>query len=566
MRFRTLRDNQQGFLLPAVLTFMIAMAILSGAVLEVVLNNFNVVGNNQDSQQAFNIAEAGVNYYLWHLSHSSTDFKDGKTTPATPDPTLGYGPYVHDYIDSNSVKQGTFTLWIKPQTGSTIATVRAIGQAKGSGRIRTIQAQIGAPSFASYAVASDSALWFGSTESASGPVHSNAGVRMDGASDSEISSANVTYTPSRANGGCSTSNCSHPGVWCDTSVTTPVACLGRDTSNWFPNSSSNPPAAAVDFNQVSSSLCTMKKVALNNFAATACSTTPSTRTSSYIPQLSSTFDATKGYVIELYNNVSNTPVYDLYKVSGENDTKTTATSALGIAAGTLVASGVSVPSSGVIFTEDNVWVMNKPGLKFDGRVTVASGRLATNNSTNIILAGPLVYASKNGSDAIGLVAENSVYVAPYAPSGSSGFGSGTFQFEVDAAVLAENGEVQFGEDGDDAQYPYDYRQSQATCTPGWVNSSQTMLFYGSIATRQRWTWTWDLVLPHAAMPSRPRQEKPWDTTFRVSIITRPSMTTIYSTLHHPVTRLPVATTYCRGAKYLRNLRSINAKNICQLIF
>ena len=67
------------------------------------------------------------------LSHNGADFKDGKTTPATPDANLGYGPYVHDYINDNGVKTGTYTLWIKPDgNGSTIATVRSIGQVTGT--------------------------------------------------------------------------------------------------------------------------------------------------------------------------------------------------------------------------------------------------------------------------------------------------------------------------------------------------------------------------------------------------------------------------------------------------
>ncbi len=140
------------------------------------LNNLNVTGNIVKSQQAFNVAEAGINYYLWHLNHNSTDYKDGGTTPSTPDPNLGYGPYTHTYIDGSAVNEGTYTLWINPAGGgSSVVTVRSIGTAAGTNIKRTVQAQVGSPSFASYAVASDSALWFGNTESASGPVHSNQG-------------------------------------------------------------------------------------------------------------------------------------------------------------------------------------------------------------------------------------------------------------------------------------------------------------------------------------------------------------------------------------------------------
>jgi hypothetical protein len=57
-------------------------------------------------------------------------------------------------------------------------------------------------------------------------------------------------------------------------------------------------------------------------------------------------------------------------------------------------------------------------------------------------------------------------------------------------LLAENGEVQYGEDGDNASYPAGYRNSPSTCARGWTGSNQTLTFYGSVATRQTWTWSW----------------------------------------------------------------------------
>lgn len=464
-------------MIPGLLAIIIAFSVMGTAIVEVTLTNFSVVGNIVKSQQAFNIAESGLNYYMWHLNHNATDYRDGQTTPANPNATLGYGPYTHNYIDSNGVNEGTYTLWINPAgAGSTVVTVRSIGQAAGTNITRTVQAQIGSPSFASYAVASDSALWFGNTESADGPVASNQGVRMDGPSDSTVSSANTTYVPSSQIGG--NGSTSHPGVWCSSTITSPVNCNTRSKSAWVY------PVPQIDFNQVSSSLCTMKKVALANYSNTAadasksnaCSIVTDPRTNAYIPQLSSSFSTTKGYLIKLNNN--NT--YDLLKVNSENDTLATYTSALNT---TAVATGIGVPSSGVIFVEDNVWVLTPTN--FHGRVTIASGRLATSNSTNIVIAGPLLYSTKNGSDAIGLVAENSIFVAPYAPPSS-----GSFNYEIDGALLAENGEVQYGENGDSASNPAGYRSSPNNCARGWTNSNQTMTFYGSVATRQTWTWSW----------------------------------------------------------------------------
>jgi hypothetical protein len=460
-RFRILQ-NQDGFMLPGLISFIIAISILGAAVITVILNNFYVVGNNVTSQKAFNISEAGLNYYLWHLSHNATDFKDGQATSGT-DATLGNGPFVHDYIDDSGKKQGTFTLWIKPQgNGSTIASVRSIGKVTGSTITRTTEAKIGAASFASYGLLSDTALYF--TGSASGPVFSNQGIRMDGPSTDTVGAANATYVPPANLGGNGLT--SYPGVWCNSNVTAPVDCNTRDKTNWLF------PQTAVDFNQVSGSLCTMKKVAFADNIATAslatqtnaCTQVPTTRTSSYLPRRASVFNIARGYLIQL--NANNT--YTLFQVNGENDSLTPYTSALTLSQ---VAANIAIPSSGVIFAEDNVWV--RTATTFAGRVSIGAGRLSNGDSANITIADDILYSTKNGSDAIGLVSENDVLVAPYAPPAS-----GNFTFEVNAAVLAQSGSV---------RYPEDYR-SNGRCTRGWVGSNQKQIFYGSVSSRQVTAW------------------------------------------------------------------------------
>lgn len=462
-----IKHQQEGFGLPMVLAFLVLVSILSVTVLSVVLNMFSISNYNARRQQAFNIAEAGINYYLWHLSHNPTDFKDGKSTPATPDANLGYGPYVHNYVDDNAKVTGTYTLWIKPQgNGSTIATVRSIGKVNGTTTIRTIDAQLGVPSFASYVVNSDSALWFGNTETADGPVHSNQGVRMDGLSTTDVTSANATYVPPSSLGG---DGASHPGVWCKSTVTTPVNCNTRNKSDW------RYPVSAIDYNQITTSLCKMKKTAFAANSATsslanlanACSQVPTTRTSAYIPQRASSYSASRGYLIDL--NADGT--YDLYNVNGENDRNTPYTSALTLQS---VANNIAVDASGVIFVEDNVWVRTDP--TYHGRVSVGAGRLATTSNAKITIADDILYSAKDGSDAIGLIAEDDVLLAPYAPPAT-----GSFNFEVDAAVIAQSGSV---------QYPGTYIVDSNRCTRGWVNSNQQFTYYGSVSTRQTWTWTW----------------------------------------------------------------------------
>ncbi len=181
LRLKIIKQSSDGFIIPALLVVILIFSTLVIGLSDVISNTLGDATRTQARQMSLNVAEAGVNYYLWHMSHNNGDLKDGKTTPASADPVLGYGPYEHTYTDANGVDRGNFTLYIKPgENGSNVVTVRSIGQ---SGNIfntsRTVEAKIGAPSFSTYAVVGNSQLWFGYSEVADGPVHSYVGVNMD---------------------------------------------------------------------------------------------------------------------------------------------------------------------------------------------------------------------------------------------------------------------------------------------------------------------------------------------------------------------------------------------------
>ena len=59
----------------------------------------------QTKEQALQIAEAGIDYYRWHLAQSPTDYTDGTTTP---------GPYYHDFYDKDNNRIGAYSLTITP--------------------------------------------------------------------------------------------------------------------------------------------------------------------------------------------------------------------------------------------------------------------------------------------------------------------------------------------------------------------------------------------------------------------------------------------------------------------
>ena len=448
--------SQRGSILPTLIVFMAIVGVVSVAAGGAIVVTMQAAANATTSTNAFQIAEAGVNYYLWHLNHNNADYTDGVPVASAPqDATLGYGPFTHDYIDMNGNKLGTFTLYIKQvSVGSTIVKVRSIGRTTSSSMTtRTVEAQIGAPSFSTYAIAGNSALWFGNTETATGPVMSNVGIKMDGTSTDTVSSARSTYTvPSWSGTGSGTTK---PGVWCDASVTTPVNCNTRNKSNWIY------PVPAVDFNALTADMCSLKKLATG---LTVCNTVPGTRTAGYIPPVnSSSFSTNVGYLVSLNDNGT----YTLERVTAENDTKTSYSLAL---TRTTVQANITIPANGVIFVEDNVWLRTSGSVGFPGRVTIVSARLAVTGDTTMTIADDVLYKDKYNSTAvIGGIAENNVEIAPYVGAPA----------EVDGSYIAKSGGV-----GIRQKY-----KGTSTYVPGYALSTQAFTFFGSLASNAQWTWS-----------------------------------------------------------------------------
>jgi hypothetical protein len=144
-------------------------------------------------QQALQIAESGIDYYRWHLSHSANDFQDGTGTT---------GPYVHTFYDKDNVAIGSFTLTITPPpVGSTLVTIKSEGRVDAMPSIKkTIQSKLAIPSFAKFAMVTNSDIRFGEGTEIFGPIHSNGGIRFDGIAHNLVTSAVSSYNDPDHNG------------------------------------------------------------------------------------------------------------------------------------------------------------------------------------------------------------------------------------------------------------------------------------------------------------------------------------------------------------------------------
>ena len=81
--------SKGSLLIPIIIFSSVALVIIGG-----VLNwaNITMRANREHLARgkAIQIAEAGIDYYRWHLAHNKTDYQDG---------TGGPGPYIHQVFD-----------------------------------------------------------------------------------------------------------------------------------------------------------------------------------------------------------------------------------------------------------------------------------------------------------------------------------------------------------------------------------------------------------------------------------------------------------------------------------
>src|SRR3989344_2996816 len=195
-KIAALRTKQFGGLTIFVLiSTVIALYVVGGFVGLVLLQNRASVVKSA-GERAFQVAEAGVDYYRWHLAHDDDDYWDGNP-PMTP------GPFVHDFFDKDNVKVGEFALTITPPAiGSTIVTVESVGTVESHpGIVRTVRARYAIPSLAQYAIAVDADVRLGSGTEVFGPIHGNGGIHFDGLAHNIVTSGVPDYVDPDHGGG-----------------------------------------------------------------------------------------------------------------------------------------------------------------------------------------------------------------------------------------------------------------------------------------------------------------------------------------------------------------------------
>jgi len=395
LQLTTNESSQRGSMLVFIIVGIFFVSLIILGILTTATGELRVLRSTVQKELALQIAEAGANYYQWHLSHFPTDYQDG---------TGAAGPYVHDYTDSDTGQVvGRFELSItQPSVGSTIVTITSTGYSlENTNNKRTITARYGIPSLAKYAFLTNDLVWIGAASSVSGQLHSNNGIRFDGTGNAPITSAKPTYT-CPASQGCS-GNPTKNGVWGSAPASTQAF--------W------DFPVPTVDFSTMTSDLATMKSDAQGSGV--------------YLPPSSA-----QGYslVFEINGGV---PQVDIYKVTslrahatGYDGANVAHTEDLDYIGRTLLLSNQNYPSNGIFYIEDKVWVEGTVG----GRALVVASKLPYNAATapSILIPNNILYTVKDGTVSLGLIGQKDVLMTYFVPN----------TLEVDAALIAQNGSIQ----------------------------------------------------------------------------------------------------------------------------
>lgn len=410
-----LGKRSNGDILVSVIVFAaIAITITSGLVTwgTTLLNSVRVSASRE---QALQIAEAGINYYQWHLAQFPSDYTDGNGAGGGG-PTNG--PYIHTFQDKNGDILGTYELTITPPPiGSTkvIITSKATVTATTSRGLlnnisRTITATLAIPSLAQYAIVANDNLRFGSGTSVYGPIKSNYGIHFDGTAYNTVSSAQASYTDPD-------SGTTQFGVFTQVSPADPQPPASVPTRSDVFTAGRAFPVPAVDFSGLLSNLQQLQTVAQSdgvNYTQSQYNGNPA-----------------QGYHVVLNTN----DTYSLYVVrslvsapSGcSNSSNQTQWGTWSIQTESLIGT-YSFPAHGTLFFQDHVWVNGQIN---GARLTIAAGKFPyqAGQEPNITVNSDLLYTNYDGTDTIGLASQGNVNVGLVSSN----------TLRIDAALIAENG-------------------------------------------------------------------------------------------------------------------------------
>ncbi len=406
---RGLHRQEQGYVLILMMLILVAAGMMAATLLGAVVVNQNHVARDRAYTESLAVAEAGLNQYLWMVASGESSEINDFAIPGNPGPDPRKQTFTLEDAYDGSVK-GDYTIEVTPPSADdSRILVKVTGASESPADVpRTVSAHIGRPAFSEYVLLVDESVYIGGPLSRvwHGKTHSNTGIRIETSNINDtVTNARSTYTYGSQ---------TKPGIWSeDVPTNDPSRAL------W------NFPVPPIDFGTVTSDF-----VRLSGYATGVHN----------LPYVTPT---APGRAHGWYILIDSNQTYRVAQVTYEYENKSwnDGNNNRGgyLTYGTLSAPR-AYPNQGVIYANDNVWV---EGTDVTGRLTIAcSGQLnppGQRDATSINIVGDLTYAEKDGTCAIGLIAQNNVKIPMYAPMGKSGIPLSNVSMEIDCALIAQQG-------------------------------------------------------------------------------------------------------------------------------
>lgn len=503
------QQKQRGgiFIFLIIIIFVFVMIMIP--IVANVIGKMNLLRLTIAREQAFQIAEAGRNYYEWHFQKYPNDYADGTGITTVAGQT--YGPFTHNYVDYDTQKIiGSFDLYITvPLAGLEIKTIKSIGKITAYPTMtRTVEAKYQKDNVAQYAVFTNNAGYI--FTDINGKFYSTNGIRdiMPTATDQIISekyNSNLTYS-------CPIENLSpcvatKSGIWSDICPAGQTCCNqasqcvvnGGGKPCDTANNGSDCPNSSVDARSwwtkkdPSTNISSWTSIISDSLFGTMKAYAQSNNVKGYISQ-------TSGIILGASSNVGASLVfngsgsYDVYRVSAlgtshpstywdgtllspTNHTDITDYGTrvqINCTGSGCIGNSYLIPTNGVIYVENgfnNLWVEGT----VNGRVTVVTATLPYNSgyyAPSIFIPNNIVYDSScNGNCAIGLISQNYILISYGAPA----------DIIVDGALITQNKSI------GRLNYPDDVDKGTLTTFGAFMSNGKSYFGYSS-PTRGYNTW------------------------------------------------------------------------------
>jgi len=423
-------ENLRGSILAYGLIIMFSISIIMTSIISFVASQTKYALQSHAKEQAFQIAESGIQFYRWYLAHQV----EGRSAQQVEDfwtSGTAYGvdePYEVEYADPGGDVIGKYRLEVIPPTsGTTVVTVKSTAWTyRYPAQQRIINVRFRKPVWSEYIVLANDTLRFGAGTEVFGKIHSNQGIRFDAIAHNIVSSSLYSYNDPDHSGN------DEFGVHTHTAPVDPLPPAAvPDRPDVFRGGRALE-VGTVDFTGVLGDLNYIKSQALSGVNG-----------SLYFNN-----DHQGRHII-----LNTDDTFSIRTVRSFN----ASTNMINNYDGSWAT--YPIPNNGAIFVENHVWVEGT----LDGRkVTIVAANLSSASLKNVYLGKDIRYTNNDCTDVLGIIAQSDIEV----------YKGSEDDLRIDAALLAQNGRV-----------------GRAHYTGNGTNKSVITLF-GALATNQRYGFSW----------------------------------------------------------------------------